>query len=196
MKKQISPKLEISAKESEALWNDVDALIINPVGAIKAKAIHTIKAVIESPKAEEVAYPLVSLLNGKFGKGFAQWLKEVGFKIEKGDEGYFIAGFTFPDCCENAEDVAIYAEGCTLDIIEKVEKHGTEKEKKVKTWVKPWSRLDASVIEDVRKTLRKKIASEYKTHKASATVHNFINDFLLSEDFVRDALIQYLASKK
>lgn len=180
-----------SEKVAQSLFSNIDGLLTNAIGTVKKAVYPVIQATLETPDAEGVAYPLIALINGKYGKGFGKWFSSFGFKIEKTEDGYTITGFKYPEGAEVPSDVVAMAEGEPLDIVHTPEPKDDKAQKKVKSW----ARLDASVIEDVRKVLKKKIASEYKNHKASSRVQNFVNDYLLSEDFIRDTLADYLAKK-
>lgn len=181
-----------SEKVAQSLFSNIDGLLTNTISTVKQAVYPVIQATLETPDAEGVAYPLIDLINGKYGKGFGKWFSSFGFKIEKAEDGYTITGFKYPEGAETPADVVAMAEGEPLDIVHTPEPKDDKAQKKVKSW----GRLDAGVIEDIRKVLKKKIASEYKNHKASSRVQTFVNEYLLSEDFVRDTLADYLAKNK
>ena len=186
---QSCAKTEEGEALGKAVFEDIDSVLTNATATVVARVAPIVQAVVESPDSEGIAYPLVMLANGKYGPGFRQWFRECGFTLEESEGHWTITGFKYPEGVDSPEDIAIMAEGTPLNIIHEKEK-GTEKEQPK---YKKWCRLDNPVMEDVRKTLKKKIAGEWKKHSTATTVQNFVNDVLLSEDFIRDALAAYLA---
>lgn len=182
-------------KAADSLFANVDGLITNAIGEIKKAVIPFIKATLETPEAEGVAYPLVTLINGTYAKGFGQWLSAIGFKIEKDNDRYTIIGFKYPEGCENAEDVAAVAEGEDIDLnIIHTPKPKDESNKANN--LKKWRCLESGVIEDIRKNLVKSFEAQQKKHSTANTVYAFVTEKLLNEDFVRDVLADYLAKNK